>query len=202
MTIFPCLADTRQFLEAGYSGMYVPPHTDTFFYDCVHVEDAVPEIVFIGNNFGDRFQEGGIRSEMVTRLQFVFGPRFGVYGYGWNGAMPVPPSRERMLYSNTKIAINHNHINESGYTSDRMMRAMSCGAAVITSAIDNGIPHLKCGIDYLEWHDVDELIDIIHGLLENDDLRMRISSNGRDAVRTNYSWDRFVEKIIAMCELH
>ena len=181
---------------------YLPPHTDTVFYTNTPTDDVTPEIVFIGNDFQDRFPNGNERRKMVQALQSRYGDRFGVYGYGWDGTRPVSSKQERMLYSNAKIAINHNHVHAPGYTSDRMMRAMSCGATMLTSSIENGIPGLVSGHDYFEWSTVDELIDKIDMLLGDEVLCSLVAANGRRSVSAEYSWDRFVEKVIEMSELY
>jgi glycosyltransferase involved in cell wall biosynthesis len=185
---------------------YLPPHVDTTYYDGIGtVLDTIPPIVFIGNNFDNRFDNSQDRILMVQTLKYVFDEQFGVYGHGWNSVeylndkmnyfftLPVGQKLEKIIYNSTKIVINHNHFQADGYTSDRMMRAMSSGKAVVSSYIPNDIPYLEN--KYEHWKSLDELIYKVKYLLENDSYRNKLSYDGKLAVTENYSWDNFVDKI-------
>ena len=200
-TIFPCRTDVTFFnsMTDSNKAVYIPPHVDINFYDR-DIKTFAPDVVFIGNNFDDRFPNSQNRSDMVDFLRARLKTRFGVYGHGWGNIMGAGQRMEKQLYNGCKVAINHNHIDSLGYTSDRMMRAMSCGVATVSSSIMGGIPDIKENVDYLPWSNYDELINRIEELLEDDVKRNAIAACGYEAVRKNYSWDSFVEKLFFIRE--
>ena len=181
---------------------YIPPHVDTNFYKpsfWAGEEAASREIVFIGNDFGDRFPNGQERRDMIKLLQDRY-KTFYAYGYNQPRSIPVGQRGELSAYSDAKIAINHNQITADGYTSDRMMRSMACGVVTLTSAIPGGIPGFVEGHNYYSWSNFGQLINRIDELLEDEVLRSLVGANGHRLMSESFSWDCFVEKIIAYSE--
>lgn len=190
VTLFPSREDVVP------RASYMPPHVDTTYYNGIGPVDKLPPVVFIGNNFGDRFEEGASRRAMVDTLRTAFPNDFILFGHGWGaGTVPTGQRFEKLIYDSAKVVINHNHFVADGYTSDRMMRAMSSGRAVVSSYVPNGVPFLDGS--YETWRSDDELVYKVRRLLEDEKHRNELAHLGQSAVTSNYSWDCFVDKLFA-----
>ena len=96
------------------------------------------EIVFLGGNYAMsnmNYPSAQERIELVEFLQKEFPDKFRVYGMGWEGTKMVHAQDEIKIYNQAKIAITHNNFQRKGYTSDRLFRAIGCGAMTISHTI-------------------------------------------------------------------
>lgn len=97
------------------------------------------DIIFIGNNFLNtnlNFPLAQQRVDMVNFMKEQFGDRFHVYGIGWPGSRMLNPMEEIAAYHSCKIAITHNNFLRTGYTSDRLWRAIACGALTVSQQFE------------------------------------------------------------------
>jgi Glycosyl transferase family 2 len=120
------------YLQIGYDErQYCPESSAEKRYD----------VCFLGNAYGiDRFSESlkwndvDLRSKAILSLSYKFGPRFGLFGYGWrNDSSYCPLSRAHEIYQNSKIGLNVSLSNSfEAYTSDRLFRILGCGSLLLT----------------------------------------------------------------------
>jgi spore maturation protein CgeB len=157
-------------------------------------------IVFIGNNFLNTnldFPQKQQRYEMVMMMQEEFKDQFKVYGTNWDikGVQMINPQEEINAYNAAKIAITHNNFVRIGYTSDRLFRAMGCGAATISHyfpLINKDFNQFVLGT----WLNFDMLKEGCHDLLENDERIRLLGAAGAEWVRKHHSWgNRFTEML-------
>lgn len=159
--------------------------------------DKSHDIVFMGNNYIDRFPLSQFRCQMVAYLKNKFHDRFTVYGSNWEGAHAIHDWKvEGAVYRQTKIGINLNHYQHSAYTSDRLFRMMACGTFVLTYKIPD-IDYLNIVDDHhlVSWSSLDELSDKIRFYLKHDSIRENIAMNGREWVWGKHRWSNRAEII-------
>lgn len=159
------------------------------------------DIVFCGNRYDNsnlEFPLAQERQEMILFLQNNYGDKFKAYGLGQEGGM-IRPEVEANVYNFSKIAINQNNFYLTNYSSDRLWRIMSSGTFCLTKYFP-GIEQIFQKEVHLDWwHDFDEMKALIDFYLSNDEERDSIAAAGCKLVRGNHRWaDRIsdMERII------
>ena len=142
-------------------------------------------VVFIGNNFMNtnmQFPLSKERAEMVEFLQKEFPNEFTVYGNNWGGGKLVGQKEEVEIYQSAAIAIAQNNFMATDYHSDRIWRAMFCGAMCLTPYY-KGIERLfSVGVHLDCWNSLDELRDKIDFYLKNPKIASEIGTKGLNHV--------------------
>lgn len=177
------------FLQEGY---------DTEIFNPFGKKRKSPEIVFVGTNYGDAaFPLSIERRLIVEALQPHFGDRFGVYGNGWEHGRFVNQEETAEIYRNAKIVINYSHYDCSRYSSNRLVFALACGAFVLTQ----DYKHLYKDFDkkeLLSFQGAHDVVEACEHWLPKEKQRKEIAHNGYIKVRDNYTFDHFVDNLIAM----
>jgi hypothetical protein len=156
------------------------------------------DIVFIGNKSEGtnlNFPEAKVRTEMVEFLQKEYGERFKAYGMGWKFSKLVNQQEEVAIYNSCKIAITQNNFQRVDYQSDRIYRAMGCGAFVLAQHFPNINKYFNndvCGA----WLDKKMLLEQVNRYLENDELRIKKANAGAEFVRAKHSWGYRVNQLV------
>lgn len=209
LTLFACKEDTDECISMGIENTsYIHSSCDIDIYKPLdlpsHIRSKYPEIVFIGNNYEPtnlKFELAQQRVEMVDMLRSSFGERFKEYGLNWKENKVINPQEEINIYNSCKIVIAQNNFNRYGYTSDRLFRAMSCGALCLTSHY-NGIENdFTKGVHLDWWHTIDYLEELVKYYLEHIELRHQIADTGRVFVIQNHTWANRVYDIKTMIKL-
>jgi hypothetical protein len=135
-TSFSNMDDVNTMRALGYNSEYLEIGYDPLIYTPDGEALEVPEIVFMGNNYGNGyFPMSTFRIEMVDFLQKEYGSRFGVYGSGWangNGNFNHSQHEEAKAYRGAKIAINVSHFDSLNYNSDRLLRILGSGVMCLS----------------------------------------------------------------------
>ena len=176
------------FLEIGY---------DPTIYTPIGEALQMPEIVFMGNNYGrGYFPMSGFRIDMVDFLKNEYGNRFGVYGSGWaygNGNFNHSQHEEAKAYRGAKIAINVSHFDCDTYNSDRLLRILGSGVMCLTyehinmKEIFRNIPSFK---------DFNTLKQHIDFYLDDDYTRNHLATANNNFVKNFFTFKHQVENII------
>jgi spore maturation protein CgeB len=182
------LGFNSEFLEIGYDPEIYKPEGEAY---------VVPEIVFMGNNYGSgHFPMSEFRIKIVEFLQKEYGDRFGVYGHGWpnaKGNVNHSQIEEAKHYRGATIAINCSHFDCDTYNSDRILRIMGTSTACVTydhkNTIDPGA---------LRFNDFKELKHMVDVLLNDRDLRNDLRDRGNFYVRHNHTFKHQVQNIIKL----
>ncbi len=136
LTSFSNMDDVNTMRSLGFKSDYLEIGYDPEIYTPVGDSYNMPEIVFMGNNYGVRhFPMSEYRIKMVDFLQKEYGNRFGVYGNGWNngnGNYNNSQHEEAKAYRGAKIAINCSHFDSLNYNSDRLLRILGCGIVCLS----------------------------------------------------------------------
>lgn len=95
----------------------------------------VPEIIFIGGNYG-HFSNSPFRFEVMKALSKEFGDQFGVFGHGWpqnevNWLGSCPVKHQGAYYHQAKVVISVDHIQGILHWSERLIWAMMSGTPVV-----------------------------------------------------------------------
>lgn len=203
ITLFSNMRDVYKTKSFGMDSDYLEIGYDPEIYQPEGASLNMPEIVFFGNNYGNQFPMGKFRFEMVNELKRYFGPRFGVYGNGWengDGNFNHSQIEEAKAYRGTKIAINCSHFEIERYTSDRMLRILGTGVPI---CLAKHYPSIE--LDYPDltlktWNSIDELKKACDYYLENESIRKFIAKNGNYLARTKFTFDHMVKNIIKIYE--
>ena len=184
-----------EFLNIGFDTEIFTPEGRTI--------PGSPEIVFFGNNYGNRYPGSAERRNMVAFLKKRYGKRFGVYGSGWPGCENLmgQPEREAGIYRGCKIGINQNHFLHDRFSSDRIFRLMGSGAFCACRAFPNLYLDYTEGEHLVLWNDFDELGRVVDYYLEHDEERERIAYEGCELVHAMHTWPRRFENLLCLTGL-
>lgn len=185
------------FLQIGYE--------HTVFTKDGSIKPA-PDIVFFGNNYG-KFPLSKLRYDMVNLLNSTYGSKFQVYGTGWGGMFnPInlnnKSTRESEIYRSCKIAINLSHFDKSRYASDRLFRAMGCGAFVLTHNYTNIAKDFKSKYHLDVWNNFDELLNKIDYYIEHDAERIEIAKNGNQLIESKFRWSNRISELFQLLNMN
>ena len=196
---FACQEDVEVCKKLGYNNAFtLQSSCDMDVYRQIDLKfKHSPDIVFVGNRYLNtnlNFERAQERQDMVEFLKLTYGNKFASYGMGQERQM-VNPQEEVNIYNSAKIVVCHNNYNRSFYTSDRIWRAMACGAFVLTPSF-YGIDSLfEVGIHLDIWRNFKELKEKIDYYLENEEERQAIAKAGMLYVRENHSYYDRIETI-------
>lgn len=153
-------------------------------------------VVFMGQNSGLRFPESQARAAMVDRMREEFGADFAVYGHGW-GTRYLLSKEEADTYRRTLVALNWDHYQRPLFHSDRLLRAMACGCAVISHTYP-GIAEEHPIVGNAE--SLDDMVKMVRHALKHPDKAARIGAACAQHVRANCQWSNRTERMEQLIE--
>lgn len=178
-----------EYLEIGYDPEIYKPEGEAL---------QMPEIVFMGNNYGrGYFPMSGFRIDMVDFLRQEYGNRFGVYGSGWsygNGNFNHSQYEEAKAYRGAKIAINCSHFDSLNYNSDRLLRILGSGVCCLSYEHTGMKDTYLDSVHYFNYFI--ELKKQIDFLLNNTLDRMEASKAANDFVKNTFTFKHQVINLI------
>lgn len=200
-TLFSNLTDAEVFNLLGFKAHYFQVGYNEHYYNTkMAAMPKAPEIVFMGNNYGNTFPLGAMRKEMVEGLKKRYGHRFGVYGTGWGRTenLNQKQSVEAAVYRGCKIAINLSHFNLKRYSSDRLFRILGCGAFCISHRYKNIEYEFIDGEDLVCFDNLNHLYELIDKYLELPEERQRIAHNGNVKCESEFTWGKRMEQLVSI----
>jgi hypothetical protein len=129
ITAFTNHPDVLTMREMGFDARFLQIGYDPLIYNTLYRPPCRPRVVFIGNDYRDRFPLSQDRREKVDALHHAFRSDFHAYGKGF-GKM-VLKGTDAEVYKEALIAINLDHFDRAGFFSDRYLRSRACGAYTI-----------------------------------------------------------------------
>lgn len=203
-TSFSNMDDVNTMRSLGFKSDYLEIGYDPEIYKPEGEALNMPEIVFMGNNYGrGYFPMSGFRIDMVDFLRQEYGNRFGVYGSGWaygNGNFNHSQYEEAKAYRGAKIAINCSHFDSLNYNSDRLLRILGSGTCCLS------YEHKGMNETYIKSVEVDyfkdfiELKNKIDYYLLNKDERVNTAYYGEQFVKNNFTFKHQVINLINLAE--
>lgn len=153
----------------------------------------VPDVVFCGNHYGDRFPLGtSQRLEVIRALQDAK-VDVGVVGSGWPedvnvvGACTV--KQQHHVYTRAKVVLSINHINDvENYYSDRHLIGLASGTPVAAWAVPGLNGEFVPGWDHVAFSSAEEAVKVVKDLLRYPDQARKIGLRGRRCVRRRHGW--------------
>lgn len=195
--------DVTHLRSLGHNAEFLQSGFDHEVFDIEGDFSDYPEIVFVGNNYPPDeydFPLSQYRRDMVSHLERRYGPRFGVYGFGWANPMQnfmYRESKEASCYRSSKVAINLSHYVATRYSSDRILRLMGSGGMCLAQWYPGIDKDFVDGVHLRTWNSFDELDSLIDYYTDdsNRDERNRIALSGCELVHKNYTWGHMVDKL-------
>lgn len=191
------MRDVNVLAARGHKSRYMQIGFDPLIFrpDAESTGDA-PPIIFLGNNYGKmHFPLSDQRREMVDLLERRYPNSFQAYGSGWRGSHTVQHAEEAYLYRSCAIAIGHNHYCLPRYFSDRQLRAMGCGAFLLTADYPDIGMEFAVG-HYLDvWKDLNDLLTKIEFWIREPGIRAHVAAAGCNHVHHWHTWDARMENL-------
>jgi hypothetical protein len=157
---FACDEDVKSIRDLGFTADYLGIGFSPTIYFPQETAQTNPQIVFLGNNYRENtFPLSLERREMVMRLKQIHGDNFQAYGRNWEGSWLVDTKEEEVeIYRRCRIAINQNHFGGlSRWSSDRLLRAMGCGAFMLSNYYKGIEKDFEIGKHLDVWQTLPEL---------------------------------------------
>lgn len=202
LTLFSNQTDLQEFQNRGIRAKYLQIGFDTEFFHPKKTGNKWPDIVFLGNNYQNKFPLSKLRYEMVQFLKKTYGDRFGLYGSGWGGLedgnLMNQLDKEADCYRGCKIGINLSHFDYDRYTSDRMFRLMGAGAFCLTHNYQGVEKDYVVGKHLEVWNSLPILKMQIDKYLADDNGREEIAHHGCTLVHAQHTWDYRLKEMIRL----
>ncbi len=160
-----------------------------------------PDVVFMGNNYPDKFPLSKERHDIVHKLKQKYSNRFLLCGQGWDLEainLMGQPKKEAMVYRSCKIAINANHFLHKRFSSDRIFRIMGSGAFCLTRHYPGIEKDFIDGVHLKTFNTIEEMLYLIEYYLKHEGERMDISEAGCKLVHEKFKWQdnkRLIQQI-------
>lgn len=168
----------------------------------------VPEVVFCGGFYGDKFPGTKDRLDCIRALQDD-GIDVGVVGPGWPGDINMvgqcTVKQQHHVYRRAKVVLSINHFNDiENYYSDRHLIAMASGTPVVAKSI----PGLWEDFDVVQElapfvvaEDPVVMVKEVERLLKKDPwLRSSMGRRARQEIMKNHTWFARFSKLISEIE--
>ena len=189
ITAFTNMDDVNAIREAGHRAEYLQIGYDEKLY--TYAEKERSGVVFLGNDYGDRFPLSEARAAMVSRMQMEFGKDFSAYGKRQENPITTP-AQEVRIYQSALVAINFDHFNRPLFASDRILRAQACGAAVVSMAYE-GINDEHPYVGAAET--LDDMVKMVRFALDNPGRAAALGKMGADHTLSMHRWHNRFETI-------
>lgn len=199
-TLFSNQTDVDTARSLGVNSAFLNIGFDERVYTPEGPKADVPEIIFLGNSYKpSTFDLVTHRASMVNALRERYGDRFRLYGLRWGGDVQdlmYKPAAESAAYRGCKIAINQNHFDYDRFSSDRLLRAMGCGAYVVSNHYPNLEKDFIPGKHLGAWKTFEDLFREIDWALEHEEERKAIAAAGCKLVHEKHTWAAKVLELI------
>jgi len=208
--MFTNITDVEKMNDIGIHANYLQIGLDIDIYRKEYIIEnglkITHDIVFLANNYHNRFPLSSLRTQVGNLLRERYGDRLGLYGNGWptisNGMVNNMHDEELSIYRNCKIAINLSHFDYKRYSSDRIFRIMGSGAFCLTKWYPEIEKDFIDGEHLVIWHTLDDLIEKIEYYLVNDTERNAIAQRGYDLVYKYHTWDERMIELKSIIQNH
>lgn len=157
------------------------------------------DICFVGVPYPNR----------VEILELLNKFKLGVFGDGWENYYyrrgkkvpsyykgPAVGAEVLKLYNASKIVLNIHDPEAKEGLNTRTFDILACGAFEIVDHMKNLDMHFRNNSEIISYNDHEELNDLVHFYLENDDLSKNIAENGRMRVLEEHTWAKRIQKVV------
>lgn len=165
--------------------------------DYSHPTGVVPEIIFVGNHYGETFSNGPFRKKLMIALSREFGDKFGVYGTGWhqgevNWVGMCPVKHQGAYYNRAKVVISVDHIKGILHWSERLVWALMSGTPVVMEYQPGIEKHFGMVKGLVTFKDINEAVEKIHYLLSEPSL---VGEDNQQFMLKHHTWKQRAERV-------
>jgi spore maturation protein CgeB len=190
LTLFSNDTDAKKMRQDGFNAHFLQIGYNETIYKPLDYKIEKKGIVFFGNNYGKTFPLSEYRYIMVKNLKKMYGSFFSVYGDGWPShynAINLNDNyiEESRILASSEIVISVSHFDYSRYFSDRLIRALGCGAFVISHNYQNITDDFIVGEHLVVFRNLIELQNKINYYLNHKDMAIKIAKEGQNFARLN-----------------
>jgi hypothetical protein len=155
------------------------------------------DIVFLGVRYEEQHWPGlvandvRLRAHVAETLQRRLGWRFGLFGGNWPGGVPgLAPGDSGNVYRSSRLALSISICsNLELYSSDRLFRALACGAPVLVKRFSGWSSFgMKDGSNMFAWDTPDEVCAVMDRWLGRPAELREIGRAGAELARDHHSW--------------
>lgn len=137
----------------------------------------------------------GLQYEQRTQLVNELRRR----GYNIHYSIGLVYDEFRMEYNKSRIALNWSSLDD---LNARTFEAMGMRLPLLTNRVSDLSTFFIDGEDYLGFNDLDEAVSQFQRLVKDIDLMKYIADNAHRKVIAHHTWDRRVQTILNVCNLH
>lgn len=174
--------------------VYYPKNYNIFKYD----------VSFIGNNYGNMFPDGPIRSSIAEKIKIKYSDRAGIFGTGYRGirvrACDIKETNE--IYNNSACVVSISNFNNvSHYFSDRMLMCLASGRPTIAYRFPGIDSYFTDRGDLLIANDEQQVFDLIQECLDNSEWASEIGANGSKKVLAEHTFESRILELFSIVGL-
>ncbi len=164
----------------------------------------VPEVVLLGNHYGNAYPGTPQREEAIRTL-IDAGIDAGVVGSGWPAwAKPAGHCHVKQQYhvwTRAKVGLCVNNFNDVElHYSDRQIISMASGTPIVAFEVPGLRREFEDGEHCLMYRTQEQLVSGVRRLLESEPLRRRIGAAGRARVMRDHTWWNRIFDVLPVVE--
>ncbi len=187
--------ENARYWQIGYdSQSYYPKNNTEFKYD----------VSFIGNDYGNTFPDGALRTRIAERLKQKYGDRAGIFGSGYRriSVRPCDIRDTNEIYNNSACVVSVSNFNDvSHYFSDRMLMCLASGRPVVTYRFPGSQSYFTDRGDLLIANDEEHVFKLVEECLTKPEWASQIGKNGHLKVLSEHTFESRVLELISMVGL-
>ncbi len=159
--------------------------------------------VFIGNNYGNTFPDGQLRTSAVTFLDQAL-EKFGAFGSGYSNPRikPISPKQMNEVYNKSVCAISISNFNNvSHYFSDRLLYCLGSGRPTVSWYFPGCESYFVEGSEIFYARNNMELADAIRYCKANPEIAKQVGINGHKRVLRSHTFTSRVIELLHITKL-
>lgn len=149
ITAFTNHPDAEALRAMGHDARFLQIGYDPEIYNADRRYPTKHRVVFIGNDYGNRFPLSEARRLKVMALHRAFPSDFASFGKGFGKILRNGADAD--IYRGALVAINLDHFHRPGFFSDRYIRSRACGAYTIDGtalSVDGLIDAVRAALNH------------------------------------------------------
>lgn len=187
--------ENARYWQIGYdSQAYYPKNNKEFKYD----------VSFIGNDYGNTFPDGALRTRIAEKLKQKYGNRAGVFGSGYRminvQSCDIRDTNE--IYNNSSCVVSISNFNDvSHYFSDRMLMCLASGRPTIAYRFPGSQSYFADRGDLLIANNDEHVFNLVEECLTKPEWASQIGQNGYLKVLSEHTFESRVLELISIVGL-
>jgi len=166
-------------------------------------QDFQYDAVFIGNNYGNTFPDGHIRTGAVSFLNGALS-RFKAFGTGYGqGISAIDMKQTNDIYNQTICPISISNFNNvSHYFSDRLLYCVASGRPTISWYFPGCESYFVEGSEIFYARSNSDIVNIVNYCKENPEVAKQIGINGHKRVLREHTFTSRIIELLNITKLN